>query len=35
MLLCAYRAVQMTQVFTKIHLAPGGVFDSRCNERRA
>ena len=35
MLLCAYRAVRMTQVFTKIHLAPGGVYDSRCSERRA
>jgi hypothetical protein len=33
MLLCAYRAVHMTQVFTKIHLAPGGIRDVRCNER--
>ena len=33
MLVCAYRAVTMTQVFTKIHLAPGGIRDVRCNER--
>lgn len=33
-LLCAYRAVHMTQVFTKIRLAPGGIRDIRCNERR-
>ena len=31
---CAYRAVTLTQVFTKIQLAPGGIQDSRCNERR-
>jgi hypothetical protein len=35
MLLCAYRAVTMTQVFTKIRLAPGGIRDVRCHERRA
>jgi hypothetical protein len=31
---CAYRAVSMTQVFTRIHLAPGGIRDIRCEERR-
>lgn len=35
MLLCAYRAVAMTQVFTRIHLVPGGIRDIHCNERRA
>ncbi len=35
MLLCVYRAVTMTQVFTKIRLAPRGIRDVRCNERRA
>jgi hypothetical protein len=35
MLLCAYRAVVMTQVFTRIHLAPGGIRDIRCHERVA
>jgi hypothetical protein len=35
MLLCGYRAVTMTQVFTRIRLAPGGIRDARCNERRA
>jgi hypothetical protein len=34
MLFCAYRAVTMTQVFTKIQLAPGGIRDVRCEERR-
>jgi len=34
-LLCAYRAVTMTQVFTRIRLAPGGIRDVRCHERRA
>jgi hypothetical protein len=33
-LLCAFRAVTMTQVFTKIRLTPGGIRDTRCNERR-
>ena len=28
--LCAYRAVTMTQVFTKIQLPPGGIRDVRC-----
>jgi len=35
MLLCAYRAVAMTQVFTGLRLVPGGIKDVRCNERRA
>ena len=35
MLLCAYRAVTMTQVFTRIRLASGGIRDVRCHERRA
>ena len=35
LLLCAYRAVTMTQVFTRIRLVPGGIQDVRCNERRA
>jgi hypothetical protein len=35
MLLCAYRAVRMTQVFTRIQLAQGGIRDLRCHERRA
>jgi hypothetical protein len=34
MLLCAFRAVTMTQVFTKIRLTPGGIRDARCTERR-
>lgn len=33
MLLCAFRAVTMTQVFTRIRLAPAGVRDVRCHER--
>jgi hypothetical protein len=35
MLVCGYRAVVMTQVFTKLRLAPGGIRDAHCNERRA
>jgi hypothetical protein len=31
---CAYRAVTLTQVFTRIQLAPGGIRDGRCGERR-
>ena len=31
---CAYRAVTMTQVFTKIRLQPGGIRDVHCGERR-
>jgi hypothetical protein len=34
-LLCAYRLVSMSQVFTRIRLEPGGVYDVRCDERRA
>jgi hypothetical protein len=33
-LLCAYRLVSMSQVFTRIRLEPGGVHDVRCDERR-
>ncbi len=33
-LLCAYRVVTMSQVFTKIQLTPGGIRDARCTERR-
>ena len=32
-LMCAHRAVTLTQVFTKIHLAPGGIRDTHCTER--
>lgn len=32
---CAYRAVAMTQVFTKIRMTEGGIRDIRCNERWA
>ena len=34
-LACAYRVVTMTQVFTGIRLAPGGIRDVRCHERQA
>jgi hypothetical protein len=34
-LICAYRIVTMTQVFTKLRLEPGGIRDVRCDERRA
>jgi hypothetical protein len=34
-LLCAYRAVTMTQVFTRIRLTQGGIRDVRCHERQA
>ncbi len=34
-LICAYRIVTMTQVFTKLRLEPGGISDVRCDERRA
>ena len=33
--ICAYRVVTMTQVFTKLRLEPGGIHDVRCDERRA
>jgi hypothetical protein len=32
---CAYRAVTMTQVFTRIQLEPGAIRDGRCGQRRA
>jgi hypothetical protein len=32
---CAYRIVTMSQVFTKLHLEPGGIRDIRCDNRRA
>ena len=34
-MVCGYRIVSMTQVFTKLRLEPGGVRDVRCDERRA
>lgn len=34
-LVCAYRLVTMTQVFTQLSLQPGGVHDVHCNDRRA
>ncbi|HKT59765.1 MAG TPA: hypothetical protein VJQ46_06920 [Gemmatimonadales bacterium] len=34
MLSCAYRAVRMTQVFTRIRMSPGGIRDIRCHERQ-
>jgi hypothetical protein len=34
-LICAYRVVTMTQVFTKLRLEPGGIYNVRCDERRA
>ncbi len=34
LLVCAFRAVAMTQVFTRIHLTAFGIRDVRCNERR-
>ncbi|MDQ3138531.1 MAG: hypothetical protein M3Q93_13220 [Gemmatimonadota bacterium] len=34
LLLCAFRALTMSQVFTKIRLAPGGIRDMRCDERQ-
>ena len=32
---CAYRAVTMTQVFTRLRLEPGGIRNVRCADRRA
>lgn len=32
---CAYRMVTMTQVFTRVRLAPGAVLDRRCGQRQA
>jgi hypothetical protein len=34
LLVCAFRAVTMTQVFTKIRMVPGGTRDMRCTERQ-
>jgi hypothetical protein len=34
-LTCAYRAVSMTQVFTRLRLERGGIYDVRCDERTA
>jgi hypothetical protein len=34
-LVCGYRIVIMSQVFTKLRLEPGGVRDVRCDEWRA
>jgi hypothetical protein len=34
-LVCAYRLVTMTQVFTQLNLQPGGVHDVHCHDRRA
>jgi len=33
--ICAYRIVTMSQVFTRLRLEPGGIYDVRCDERRA
>ncbi len=35
LLVCAYRAVTMSQVFTRLKLEPGGIRDMRCGDRRA
>jgi len=32
---CTYRAVTMSQVFTRLRLEPGDINDLRCGERRA
>jgi hypothetical protein len=34
-LACAYRAVTMSQVFTRLRVEPGGIRDVRCNDRQA
>ena len=34
-LVCGYRVVSMTQVFTKLRLEPGGVQDPRCGDRQS
>ncbi len=34
-LVCAYRTVTMSQIFTRLRLEPGGIRDVRCDERRA
>ncbi len=32
---CVYRAVNMSQVFTRLRLEPGGIRDRRCADRQA
>jgi hypothetical protein len=34
LLVCAFRAVTMTQVFTRIRMVPGGIQDMHCTERQ-
>jgi hypothetical protein len=34
-LVCAYRSVTMTQMFTRLRLERGAIQDMRCNERRS
>jgi hypothetical protein len=34
-LACAYRAVTMTQVFTRIQVTPGGIRDIRCDSHQS
>ncbi len=34
-LACAFRAVSMTQVFTRLRLEPGAIGDPHCGQRRA
>jgi hypothetical protein len=34
-LICAYRIVTMTQVFTRLRLEPGGIRDTHCDTRRS
>jgi hypothetical protein len=34
-LVCTYRSVTMSQVFTRLRLEPGAIQDIRCNERRS
>jgi hypothetical protein len=34
-LACVYRAVTMSQVFTRLQLEPGGIRDGRCRDRQA
>lgn len=34
-LACAYRAVTMTQVFTRLRIVAGGIRDLRCADRQA
>jgi hypothetical protein len=34
-LICGYRSVTMTQVFTRLRLEPGVIQDVHCTERRS